>query len=132
MKKIPSTDFSINSIIGDSTEFRGVFNIKGPLRIDGAFVGKINSYGKVYIGKNGKAESIIIARNIVIGGTVKGDVFAEENVVILKQAEIIGNIYASSINMENGVIFDGECRILDKNEMKELIQEKRKERFFLH
>ncbi|MCG8569464.1 MAG: polymer-forming cytoskeletal protein [Spirochaetes bacterium] len=125
--KTPRTDYSINSLVGESTSFNGEFKSQGPLRIDGHFIGKIDSGGKVYIGKKGIAECIIIGKNIVIGGTVKGDVYAGENVVALKTAEIFGTIYATSIKMEDGVIFEGECRILSKDEMQELIQLKRKD-----
>ncbi len=128
-KKNFSSDFSINSIIGVGDFIKGEFTLKGTLRIDGEFNGKINSYSKVYIGKNGKAESLIIAKNIVVGGLVKGDIFAEENIIVLKTAEIIGNIYCCSIKMEDGVIFAGECRVLNKDDMKELIEIKRKEKY---
>ena len=67
-KKIRSHDYSINSIIGEHTTFEGIFNIKGPLRIDGNFKGKINSTGRVIIGKNGRSESTIIAKTVV--GTI--------------------------------------------------------------
>lgn len=128
-KRIPYSDFSINSIIGTGDSIKGDFTLKGTLRIDGDFYGKLNSYSKVYIGKTGRAESLIIAKNIIIGGVVKGDVFAEESIVILKTAEIIGNLYSCSVNMEDGVIFAGECRILNKEDMKELIETKRKEKY---
>jgi len=128
-KKIPNSDFSINSIIGAGDSYKGEINLKGTLRIDGEFFGKINSYSKVYIGKTGKVESLIIARNVIIGGLVKGEIFAEENIVVLKTAEIIGNIYSCSVNIEDGVIFAGECRVLNKDDMKELIETKRKEKY---
>ncbi|HOJ64237.1 MAG TPA: polymer-forming cytoskeletal protein [Spirochaetota bacterium] len=127
-KKIPYSDFSINSIIGTGDSIKGEFNLKGTLRIDGYFYGKINSQSKVYIGKTGKVEATIIAKNIIVGGVVKGDIFAEENIVVLKTAEIIGNIYSCSINMDDGVIFAGECRVLNKDDMKELAETKRKEK----
>lgn len=129
-KNFFSSDFSINSIIGNCDSIKGEFTLKGTLRIDGEFNGKINSYSKVYIGKNGKVESLIIAKNIVIGGLIKGEIFAEEKITILKTAEIIGNIYSCSVKMEDGVIFDGECRILNKEDMKELIEMKRKEKIY--
>jgi cytoskeletal protein CcmA (bactofilin family) len=127
-KNIINYDFSINSLVGEKTTFTGEFNSSEPFRVDGTFVGKINSNGKVYIGKTGVSDGMIIAKNIIIGGTVKGDVFAEENVVILKTAKITGSIYSCSLNMDDGVYFDGECRVLSKTDMKELIERKRLEK----
>lgn len=129
--KLISTDFSINSIIGSNSSFKGLFAIDGPLRIDGNFIGKINSNNKVIIGKIGRAECIILAKTVVVGGTVKGDIFAEDKVIVLKTGEIIGNIYTASVHMEDGVIFNGKCHILTKNYLKELIENKKKEKYYL-
>ena len=129
IKKAFSSDYSINSIIGENTSFKGVFNIKGPLRIDGDFNGKIVSSGKVIIGKTGRVESLILAKHVTIGGVVKGNIYAEEKVFILKSSEIIGNIYSASVIMEDGVIFNGKCEILQKNNIKEIIDSKKKESY---
>src|SRR4030042_899511 len=122
--KLKSTDLTINSILGENTYLKGHFIIKGPLRIDGNFSGKIDSTGKVIIGKNGRAECMLIAKVVIIGGTVKGDVYAEENVLVLKTGEVIGNIYSASITMEDGVIFNGKCKIIEKENMKEILESK--------
>ena len=45
----------VNSIIGEGTKFRGDFELNGLLRIDGAFEGKIESEGKVLVGRHGSA-----------------------------------------------------------------------------
>jgi cytoskeletal protein CcmA (bactofilin family) len=127
-KKASNGDYSINSLVGEDTVFNGTFESTGPFRIDGYFKGKINSFGKIYIGKSGVAECQIVAKNIIIGGTVKGDVYAEEFVQILKTGKILGNIYASSMDMDDSVIFDGECKILTKEEILKIIEEKRKEK----
>lgn len=124
-------EITINSIVGSGTEYQGLMNITGPLRIDGTYIGKVNSTGKVYIGKHGKAEAMILANNVVVGGYVKGDIYAEKNVIVLKSAQIDGNIYTCSVNMDDGVLFNGECRILGSSEMKDLLLLKRKEKFTL-
>ncbi len=130
--KIKSTDLTINSILGENTTLKGHFIIKGPLRIDGNFSGKIDSTGKVIIGKNGRAECMLIARVVIIGGTVKGDVYAEEKVLVLKTGEVIGNIYSASITMEDGVIFNGKCKIIEKDNIKDILELKKREKYNLN
>ena len=61
-------DASVNSIIGEGTTLRGDFDLNGLLRIDGMFFGKVKTNGKVLVGKNGIAESTIIAGPVIIGG----------------------------------------------------------------
>ena len=126
-----NSNLTINSILGENTSFKGLFTINGPLRIDGNFSGKINSTGKVIIGKSGRAECTIVAKKVIIGGTVKGDIIAEDNVIILKSGEVIGNIYSCSVTMEDGVIFNGKCEIIPKDNIKNFVESKSKERFVI-
>ena len=105
------TDNTVNSIIGEGSEFKGEFKINGLLRIDGSFKGTIETNGKVLIGRTGDAMTDIKARLVVIGGTIKGNIFASERVVFLSTGKIIGNIITPSLVMEDGVSFEGNCTI---------------------
>jgi cytoskeletal protein CcmA (bactofilin family) len=101
----------VNSIIGEGSEFKGEFKINGLLRIDGRFKGTIETDGKVLIGQSGAALTDIRARLVVIGGTVKGNIFATERVIFLSTGRISGNIITPSLVMEDGVAFEGNCTI---------------------
>jgi len=68
----------VNSIIGEGSEFKGEFKINGLLRIDGNFQGTIETDGKVLIGQTGCAVTDIKARLVVVGGSVRGNIFATE------------------------------------------------------
>ncbi len=107
-------DNIINSIIGEGSEFKGEFNINGLLRIDGKFKGSIQTEGKVLIGKTGEAITDIKARVVVVGGYVKGNIFAGEKVTMLSTGHVVGNIITPSLVMEDGVVFEGNCVINKK------------------
>ncbi len=102
----------INSIIGEGTRFSGEFDLNGLLRIDGDFCGTVRTKGKVLVGKNGRAECTVYAGTVVVGGIVKGNIFAEEKVVILSTGIVLGNICSPRFIVEEGVILNGICRIL--------------------
>ena len=104
-------DNIVNSIIGKGSEFKGEFKINGLLRIDGKFQGTIETDGKVLVGQSGEAVTDIKARLVVIGGSVRGNIFATERVVFLSTGNINGNIITPSLIMEEGVIFEGNCTI---------------------
>ncbi len=104
-------DHIVNSIIGEGSEFKGEFKVNGLLRIDGKFKGTIETDGKVLIGKTGEAITDIKARVVVIGGTVRGNIFAVERIIMLSTGQIKGNIITPSLIMEDGVIFEGNCTI---------------------
>lgn len=101
----------INSIIGEGTAFRGELSLNGLLRIDGDFSGTVRTTGKVLIGKSGRAECTIKAGTVVVGGIVKGNIFAEEKVIILSTGMMIGNINSPRLIAEEGVIFNGSCLV---------------------
>ncbi len=108
-------DNLVNSIIGAGSEFKGEFKINGLLRIDGEFQGTIETEGKVLIGQSGNTTADIKARLIVIGGSVRGNIFADERVVLLSTGKIKGNIITPSLIMEDGVKFEGNCTINKKS-----------------
>jgi cytoskeletal protein CcmA (bactofilin family) len=114
-------DAYVNSIIGEGTTLRGEFELDGLLRIDGVFFGKVVTNGKVLVGKNGKAECDIVAGTVVIGGTVKGEVIATERITLLSTGELIGTIKTPRLIIEEGVVFDGTCEIIeDKDKLEKL------------
>jgi len=102
----------INSIIGEGTRFNGELDLNGLLRIDGDFCGTVRTKGKVLVGKNGRAECTVYAGTVVVGGIVKGNIFAEEKVVILSTGVVLGNVASPRFIVEEGVILNGNCRIL--------------------
>jgi len=104
-------EHNINSIIGEGSEFRGEFTLNGLLRIDGMFKGTIETEGKVLIGQTGEAVTDIKAKIVVVGGIVRGNLFATERVIMLSTGQVKGNIVTPSLVMEDGVVFEGNCTI---------------------
>ena len=104
-------DNIVNSIIGEGSDFKGEFKINGLLRIDGHFQGTIETDGKVLVGQTGEAVTDIKARLVVVGGNVRGNIFATERVIFLSTGVINGNIITPSLIMEEGVRFEGNCTI---------------------
>ncbi len=119
-------DLIVNSIIGEGTNFRGDFDLNGLLRIDGGFSGTIESTGRVLIGQHGTVKSDKIkARTIVIGGTVNGNIWADEKVSILSTGIINGNIETPLLSAEEGVTINGKIKIIKKKSKKKIVAEQK-------
>ena len=112
----------VNSLVGDNTSFKGDIVLSGLLRIDGDFSGTIRTGGKVLIGKQGRVESTIVARSVVIGGVVKGNVMASEKIVILSTGMLIGNVTTPRLIVEEGVIMHG-MNIVSQEKVPAIIEE---------
>lgn len=112
MKKTRLVDDAlVNSIVGEGTHFRGDLELSGLLRVDGDFSGSIRTQGKVIIGRRGRADCVIHASTIVVGGIFRGEINAADKVVVLSSAVVIGDIYSPRIIAEEGVLLDGSLVI---------------------
>ncbi len=107
----PSENLIVNSLIGKGSEFRGEFKVKDLLRIDGYFKGSIITEGKVLIGSSGLVETDIRANIVVVGGEVRGSIYARKRVTLLSTCRLYGDIVTASLLVEDGGLFTGHCTI---------------------
>ncbi len=122
-EKSISSEVLSNSVIGIKNSFSGEFRSDGLLRIDGDFKGTIRSFGTVLVGEKGRIVGDIYARSVRIGGKVKGSVYCTERVDILSTGKLIGNLWTKKFAGEEGMIFTGEAKILDKKEIDEIFHQ---------
>ncbi|MCK5094269.1 MAG: polymer-forming cytoskeletal protein, partial [Spirochaetes bacterium] len=87
-------DSQLNSVIGDGSIFEGKFYINGSLKINGRFEGEIKTKEHLIVGETGKVKTDITARRVTVGGTVIGNIVAEEEISLLSTGRILGNIRA--------------------------------------
>jgi len=87
-----------------------VFSDPVNLRINGKFEGNLDTKGRLTIGKDAIIKADIIGENIIVGGSIKGNIKATNTVKLLATAQIIGNIEVPKISIEEGAIFNGKCR----------------------
>ena len=115
----------LNSLIGEGSVFDGKFYINGSLQVDGRFEGEIKTEDQLIVGRTGKVKTDIVAKRVIVGGTVIGNIDAEEEVTLLSTGRILGNIKAPKVNIEEGVIIEGEVSITggQKKEVKRIVEE---------
>jgi len=115
----------INSIIGEGSVFEGKFYIQGSLEISGKFEGEIKTEGQIVIGKTGKVKTNIIARKVIVGGTLIGNIKATDEVVLLDTGRILGDVSTPILNIQKGVVVQGKINITggQKKETKKIIEE---------
>ena len=121
----PKNDHQMNSVIGEGSMFEGKFYIQGSLQIDGRFEGEIKTQDQLVVGETGKVKTDIYAKKVIVGGTVIGNIEAEEDVALLSTGRVFGNITAPRVNIEDGVVVKGEISISagQKKSIKKVIEE---------
>lgn len=102
---------------GDATtfaqgsHFKGILRFAKPLRILGKFEGEIQGSEMLEIGSQARVTAHIDAAYVVIYGHVTGNVVASEKVELRQGATLIGNIRCPKLEVDDGVIFEGQCEM---------------------
>jgi cytoskeletal protein CcmA (bactofilin family) len=108
------------STIGPSLTVTGELLGKEDLEVQGKVEGKISlEKHNVSISEGGQVKADIHAKSIRIGGDVKGNLFGEDEVVILQSGRVEGDIKASRVTLENGSKFKGSIDMEPKGDEKE-------------
>jgi len=106
----------INAFLGKDIEFEGRFSFTGTARIDGKFSGEIVSSGTLIVGESAIIKSQIHVADMIINGEVHGDIAAENKIEIRVPGKLFGNIQTPKLVAEEGVIFEGNCKMEDLRE----------------
>ena len=73
----------------------------------------------------GKVKTDIVAKSVVVAGTVIGNIRAEEEVKLLETGKVLGDIIAPSISIQKGVVAQGSIIITGghKKDPKKVIED---------
>ncbi|MCP5513464.1 MAG: polymer-forming cytoskeletal protein [Leptospiraceae bacterium] len=102
----------ISTILGKDTSLQGTLSFKKPLQISGEFIGEIISDGFLLISEGAVVKANIKAHTVIVGGTVTGNVYATERLEMLSTGRVNGNIKTAKLQIADGVIFDGNCEMV--------------------
>ena len=101
----------VETIIGQHTEIKGDISFSGGLHIDGKVIGNVvardNSDSILILSKDGSIEGEVNVPNVLLNGTVTGDVYANERVELAANAKIKGNVYYNLLEMAIGAAING-------------------------
>jgi cytoskeletal protein CcmA (bactofilin family) len=93
-------------------EIKGTIKFGEAIRIDGKFDGElITDNGELTVGKTGSVKANIKVKNAVIEGRVDGNVKASDKVELKQKAQLIGDLQAKILVIEEGVVFVGKCNV---------------------
>lgn len=103
------------TILGADTEFDGVLEFTDNLKINGKFNGTIKSSGNLEIDKTAVCTvDKISAGSVVVSGTVRGDIHADERIEMCGGSKVTGNVQTARLRIADNVEFDGQVSMLEK------------------
>jgi cytoskeletal protein CcmA (bactofilin family) len=98
--------------IGKTTKIRGEVYSEEELFFDGEIDGSIEVRHLLTIGPNGKVKANVKARELVVSGSIQGNVEAGDRISIMNGASIVGDVKTAGIVIEDGAYFKGGIDIL--------------------
>jgi len=96
------------AVIGPKIKFKGELIGEEDLLVQGEIEGTIDLKShNLTVGKQGVLKANAVAKTIIIEGSVEGDLFGEERIVIKESSNVSGNIVAERVALEDGAKFRG-------------------------
>jgi len=101
----------LTAFIDEGSEIEGKYTFSGTVMLNGRFRGEIISNDSLIIGEKGVVNASIRAGVVMISGEVVGNVNASERVELRGNARVYGDVEAPVVVIEEGVLFEGHCRM---------------------
>ena len=102
---------NLTAFIDEGSEIEGKYSFSGTVMLNGKFTGEIVSTDTLIIGEKGIVNATIRAGVVLISGEVVGNVLASERIDLRGKARVVGDLETPVVVIEEGVLFEGQCRM---------------------
>ena len=106
------TSTRIDTLLGKTATLNGDLEFSGGLHLDGRVNGNVRSNaedgGALSVSESGFIEGNVEVTNIVMNGTVNGDMHAADRLVLGGSARVNGNVHYGVIEMAPGAVITGK------------------------
>jgi cytoskeletal protein CcmA (bactofilin family) len=101
----------LTAFIDEGTEIEGKYNFSGVVMLNGKLSGEIAAAESLIIGDKGVIHASIRAASVVVSGEVVGNIMASERIELRNASRVTGNLEAPVIVVDEGALFEGQCRM---------------------
>lgn len=114
---VPAAVGSTRNVLNSDVTVVGTLRFTDDLLVDGSVEGEITSDGVLTVGANAVIQSgeknkvAVRTKSAIIHGRVTGDVVVTERVELASTAELVGDITAARIAIQEGAVFVGHCTV---------------------
>jgi len=97
--------------LASDVEIKGSIKFQNDLTIDGKVEGEILSPGVLIIGENAEVRGEIKTKSVTVHGKVQGNITVEERCELKGRAQLIGDLKAARLVIEEGATFVGKSEV---------------------
>lgn len=110
--KDKSPKLRVDTLIGKASRIDGDLAFAGGLHLDGRVTGNVRGEGDaaatLSVSEQGHVEGSVTVPNVVLNGTVNGDIHAATRVVLGPKAKVEGSVHYGQIEMALGAEIRGK------------------------
>ncbi len=111
-KRKPNKTEKIDTLIGLATRINGDIEFSGGCHLDGHINGNVSCASDtgafLSVSEHGCIEGSVVAPNVLLNGTVKGNIDAAERVELGAKARVLGNVHYAVIETAVGAQINGK------------------------
>ena len=112
VRPVATTPAGSTARLGASLHIKGEISGNEDLHVDGSVEGLIQlDDRKLTVGASAKVTADLVAREVVVYGSVKGNLRARDRIEIKKDGSVIGDLTTARIMIEDGAYFKGSIEI---------------------
>lgn len=113
----PAAPATTRNVLNYDVSVVGTLRFTDDLLVDGSVEGEITSDGELTVGANASIQAgeknkvAVRTQSAIIHGKVVGDIVVTDRVVLAATAEVVGDVTAAKISIDEGAVFVGHCRV---------------------
>jgi len=102
---------NVKNILSSDVEIKGSIKFQNDLIIDAKVEGEILSPGILIVGENAEVRGEIKTKSVTVHGKVQGNITVEERCELKGRAQLIGDLKAARLVIEEGATFVGKSEV---------------------
>lgn len=113
------------TVIAKGFSITGDVKGDGPVLVAGHIKGNADIQGLVELSPTATWEGNIHADDVILGGSLKGHVFAKDELAVTASASIFGNVSSGSISIEQGATLNGAMNVVSAEAAEETVHQRK-------
>jgi cytoskeletal protein CcmA (bactofilin family) len=99
------------TVLSNQIKLEGRLQSTSNIRFDGEMNGELITEGDLSVGEGGRVKGNVSGRNVVVGGSIQGNVNTTGRLEILATGKVFGDIVVGSLIIDEGGILRGKSAV---------------------
>ena len=99
------------TVLSNQIKLEGRLQSTSNIRFDGEMNGDLTTEGDLSVGEGGRVKANVGGRNVVVGGSIQGNVNTTGRLEILATGKVFGDIVVGSLIIDEGGILRGKSAV---------------------